>query len=549
MDEVMMHGGLIVAKMLKREGVEVVFTLSAGHLAAIYDGCMREGIRVMDTRHEQSAVHAAEGWARVTRRPGVALITAGPGVTDGVTGIANANASGSPVVVFGGAAPVQDWDRGALQEMRHTDLVRPITKWARTVVQTRRLADYTAMAFREALAGRMGPAFLECPMDVLNAIIPTQEVSFPTEGYRTEARPQPDPAAIERAAALLEQSERPVIFAGSTIWWDAGAEALRELAERVQAPVFLNGAGRGSLPPDSPLAFALARRQALQNADLILLIGTKLDFRLNYGQPPLIPAAAKIVWADTQAEDIGANRGADVGIVGDVAATMRGLAAAVGTTPDHASWVAGLRETERKGREADEALMRSDAQPIHPARLCKELRDALDRDAYLIGDGGDIVSWGARLIPPHEPGHWLDAGPFGTLGAGPGFAIAAKLAKPDKQVAILYGDGSFGLNAMEFETMARHNLPVLAVIGNDGQWGEIAHPQRALLGHAEGSELAPGIRYERVVEAFGGYGELVERPEDIRPAIERALASGKPACVNVLTDPKVPFARSTQVAV
>ncbi len=549
MDEVMLHGGLLVAKALKREGVEVVFTLSAGHLAAIYDGCAREGIRVMDTRHEQVAVHAAEGWARVTRTPGVALLTAGPGVTDGITGIANAFAANSPVVIFGGAAPIQNWDQGALQEMRHLDLVRPITKWARTVVNTRRLADYTAMAFREATAGRRGPVFLECPMDVLNALIPTDEAVIPSEGYRTAYRPQPDAAAIERAAALLAQAERPVLFAGATVWWDDAAEALRALAEQVQAPVFLNGAGRGSLPPDHPLSFAMARRRALQQADLILLVGTKLDFRLNYGQSPLIPKDAKIVWLDTLAEEIGVNRGAEVGIPGDVAAALTGLAAAVGAVPDHTAWLVELRAVETKAREADEALMRSDAQPIHPARLCRELRDVLDRDAYVIGDGGDIVSWGARILSPAEPGHWLDAGPFGTLGAGTGFAIAAKLARPDKQVAILFGDGSFGLNGMEFETMVRHNLPVLAVIGNDGQWGEIAHPQRALLGHAVGSELAPGIRYERVVEAFGGYGECVERPGDIRPALERALASGKPACVNVLTDRTIPYPRSTQVAV
>jgi acetolactate synthase I/II/III large subunit len=549
MDEVMLHGGLLVAKALKREGVEVVFTLSAGHLAAIYDGCAREGIRVMDTRHEQVAVHAAEGWARLTRGPGVALLTAGPGVTDGITGIANANAAGSPVIIFGGAAPLQNWDQGALQDMRHLDLVRPITKWARTVLETKRLAEYTAMAFREATTGRRGPVFLECPMDVLNAIIPTADAVMPTDGYRTTIKPQPDPHAIERAAVLLAQSERPVIFAGATVWWDDAAAPLRALAEALQAPVFLNGAGRGSLPPDHPLSFAMARRRALTNADALLLVGTKLDFRLNYGQPPLIPKDAKIVWLDAQAEDIGVNRGADIGIPGDVSAALAGLFIALGKTPDHSPWLATLREIETKAREADEALMASDAQPIHPARLCRELRDVLDRDAYVIGDGGDIVSWGARILTPWEPGHWLDAGPFGTLGAGTGFAIAAKLAHPEKQVAVLFGDGSFGLNGMEFETMARHNLPVLAVIGNDGQWGEIAHPQKALLGHAVGSELAPGIRYDRVVEAFGGYGELVERPADLRPALERALASGKPACVNVLTDPNIPFPRSTQVAV
>ncbi len=549
MDEVMLHGGLLVAKALKREGVEIVFTLSAGHLAAIYDGCAREGIRVMDTRHEQVAVHAAEGWARLTRGPGVALLTAGPGVTDGITGIANANAAGSPVVIFGGAAPLQNWDQGALQDMRHLELVRPITKWARTVHETKRLAEYTAMAFREATTGRQGPVFLECPMDVLNAIIPTEDAVIPADGYRTTIKPQPDSRAIERAAALLAQAARPVIFAGPAVWWDDAAGPLRALAEKLQAPVFLNGAGRGSLPPDHALSFAMARRRALTNADLLLLVGAKLDFRLNYGQPPLIPKDTKIVWLDTNAEDIGVNRGAEIGIPGDISTALTGLASALGKTTNHATWLATLREVETKARDSDEALMASDAQPIHPARLCRELRDVLDRDAYLIGDGGDIVSWGARILTPWEPGHWLDAGPFGTLGAGTGFAIAAKLAHPDKQVAVLFGDGSFGLNGMEFETMARHNLPVLAVIGNDGQWGEIAHPQRALLGHAVGSELAPGIRYDRVVEAFGGYGELVERPEDIRPALERALASGKPACVNVLTDPKIPFPRSTQVAV
>jgi len=549
MDEVMAHGGLLIAEMLKREGVEVVFTLSGGHIAAIYDGCLRRGIRVMDVRHEQVAVHAAEGWARVTRTPGVALLTAGPGVTDGVTGIANAYLAGSPVVVFGGAAPVANWDQGALQELRHIDLVQPITKWARTVVQTSRLAEYTAAAFREAASGRPGPVFLECPMDVLNGVVATAEARIPGPGYRATTRPAGDPAAIARAAALLEQAERPVIFAGTAVWWDDAAEPLRALAEKLQAPVFLNGGGRGSLPPDHPLLCGLARKTALGGADLLLLVGTKLDFRLNYGQPPLIPAEAKIVWLDTRAEDIGVNRGADVAIPGDVAAAMTQLADALTHVPDHATWLSTIREAEGRAREAEEALMRSDAVPIHPLRLCRELRDALDRDAYVVGDGGDIVSYGARVLQAWEPGHWLDAGPMGTLGAGTGFALAAKLARPDKQVAILFGDGAFGLNGMEFETYCRHDLPIVGVIGNDGQWAQIKHPQRAMLGHSTAADLAPGTRYDRMVEAFGGYGELVERPEDIRPAIERAFASGRPALVNVITDPNVVYSRSTQVAV
>jgi acetolactate synthase-1/2/3 large subunit len=386
-------------------------------------------------------------------------------------------------------------------------------------------------------------------MDVLNAIISTSDAVLPGDGYRNAGKPQGDPTHIAAAAALVERAERPVIFAGTTVWWDDAAEPLRILAERQQAPVFLNGMGRGSLPPDHPLFFSRARRAALSGADVILLVGTKLDFRLNYGQPPLIPAEAKIVWIDTLGQEIGVNRGAEVGIVGDVAAILTQLSNALHSAVNHDSWLATVRESEDKAQAAEEVLMRSDQTPIHPLRLCRELRDVLDRDAYVIGDGGDIVSYGARVLNAWEPGHWLDAGPMGTLGAGTGYAIATKLAQPTKQVAVLFGDGAFGLNGMDFETLARHNLPVVGVIGNDGQWAQIKHPQKAMLGHSTAADLAPGIRYDRMVEALGGYGELVERPEDLRPALERAFASGRPACVNVLTDPNVVYSRSTQAAV
>jgi acetolactate synthase-1/2/3 large subunit len=543
------HGGVLVAHALKQHGVELVFTLSGGHVAAIYDGCVREGIRVVDTRHEQAAVHAAEGWAKVTRQPGIALLTAGPGVTDGITGIANAYQAGSPIVVFGGAAPIEHTDRGALQELRHTELVRPITKWARTVTQTARLAEYTTAALREATTGRMGPTFLECPMDVLNNLIPSAQAVIPARPNQPTGREQGDPVLVERAAALLAAAERPVIMAGSAVWWCDAAEPLRRLAERIQAPIFLNGSGRGSLPPDHPLFFSLARRMALGGADLILLVGTPLDFRLNYGQAPLIPAEAKLIWLDTVPEQIGVNRVPDVGIAGDVGAVMDQLTTATTRPLGSQPWLAAVRAAETDTRATEEAHMASDSVPIHPLRLCRDLRDALDRDAYVIGDGGDIVSFGARVINAWQPGHWLDAGPMGTLGAGTGYAIATKLARPEKQVALLYGDGAFGLNGMEFESMVRHKLPVVAIIGNDGQWAQIKHPQKKLLGHSTAADLAPGIRYDKMVEALGGYSELVERPEDIRPAIERAFASGLPACVNVLTDPNVVYGRSTQAAV
>ncbi|HWZ17696.1 MAG TPA: acetolactate synthase, partial [Ktedonobacteraceae bacterium] len=546
----MIHGGWIVAKILKKEGVEVVFTLSGGHIAALYDGCKREGIRVLDTRHEQAAVHAAEGWAKCTRTPGVAILTAGPGVTDGVTGVANAYLAGSPVLVIGGAAPLSLWDRGALQEMNQIDLLRPITKWARTVHETTRLGEYTASAFRQMLNGKPGPTFLEMPMDVLNNLVDTDTLIDPGEpaSYRYGGRTAPDPDMIEKAAAILEKAQHPVIMAGTAVWWCDASEPLRQLAERINAPVFLNGAGRGCLPPTHPLFFTSARRKALEGADTILAVGTRMDFRLSHGQPPLIPSQANIIWFDLAGEDVGVNRGAAVGLVGDVGLSMSYLAQA--TKQLHAGdWLDYIRVEERNASARDEAAMNSDAEPVHPMRLCREIRDFTDEDTTVVGDGGDIVSYGGRIINVYKPGYWLDPGPMGCLGTGTGFAMAAQIARPGKRVLILHGDGAFGLNGMEFESMVRQHLPIVSIIGNDGAWGQIKHPQKAILGHATAAELSPGIRYDKMVAALGGYGELVERPEDIRPALERAFASGLPACINVLMDPNKPYSRSTSVAV
>ncbi len=497
-----LHGGWLVAKILKREGVEVVFTLSGGHVAGIYDGCLREGIRVVDTRHEQAAVHAAEGWARVTRKPGVALLTGGPGVTDGITGVANAYLAGSPVLVIG------------------------------------------------MLSGKPGPAFLEMPMDILANFADTDESFDPGEpaNYRYQGRTAPDPAMVEQAVALLSKAQRPVIMAGTAVWWCDAAEPLRQLAERLNAPVYLNGAGRGCLPPTHPLFFSHSRRKALEGSDTILAIGTRMDFRLNHGQPPLIPAEANVIWLDMAAEDVGVNRGAQAALVGDVGLSMGQLTKGAQQLVA-GEWLEYIREQERKGYERDSAALNSDAVPIHPMRFCREIRDFIDEDTTVVGDGGDIVSYAGRVINVSKPGYWLDAGPMGTLGTGTGFAMAAQLARPGQRVLMVYGDGSFGLNGMEFESMVRQKLPIVAIIGNDGAWGQIKHPQKAIIGHTTAAELTPGIRYDKVVEALGGYGELVERAEDIRPALERAFASGLPACVNVLIDPDKPYSRSTNVAV
>ncbi|HLX56283.1 MAG TPA: thiamine pyrophosphate-dependent enzyme, partial [Ktedonobacteraceae bacterium] len=513
--------------------------------------------RVVDTRHEQAAVHAAEGWAKATRKPGVALLTAGPGVTDGVTGVANAYLAGSPILVIGGAAPLGLWDRGALQEMNQIDLLRPITKWARTVHETARLGEYTASAFRQMLSGKPGPAFLEMPMDVLNNFADTDTLFDPgtPAHYRYNGRTAPDPDMVVQAAALLEKAQRPVIMAGTAVWWCDAAELLRLLAERLNAPVYLNGAGRGCLPPTHPLFFSASRRKALEGADTILAIGTRMDFRLNHGQPPLIPAGANVIWFDLAGEDVGVNRGAAAALVGDVGLSMCQLTeaiqsrGAINRATTAGDWLAHIRGEERKAQERDDALMSSDAVPIHPMRFCREIRDFIDEDTTVVGDGGDIVSYGGRVINVHKPGYWLDPGPMGCLGTGTGFAMAAQIARPGKRVLILHGDGAFGLNGMEFESMVRQKLPIVSIIGNDGAWGQIKHPQRAIVGHTTAAELSPRIRYDKMVEALGGYGELVERPEEIRPALERAFASGLPACVNVLIDPEKPYSRSTNVAV
>jgi acetolactate synthase-1/2/3 large subunit len=338
-------------------------------------------------------------------------------------------------------------------------------------------------------------------------------------------------------------------MAGTAVWWCDAAEPLRRLAERIQAPVFLNGAGRGCLSPEHPLFFSSSRRKALEGADTILAIGTRMDFRLNHGQPPLIPAGANVIWFDLAGEDIGVNRGAAVGLVGDVGLSMSQVTAATEQKSSDSEWLAYIRGQEDSAMERDQKLMSSDAVPIHPMRFCREIRDFIDEDTTVVGDGGDIVSYAGRVINVYKPGYWLDPGPMGCLGTGTGFAMAAQIARPGQKVLIVHGDGAFGLNGMEFESMARQKLPVVSIIGNDGAWGQIKHPQRAMVGHATAAELSPGIRYDKMVEALGGYGELVERAEDIRPALERAFASGLPACVNVLIDPEKPYSRSTNVAV
>ena len=539
----LVDGGDLVARCLKQEGVDVIFTLCGGHVQAIYDACIDENIKVIDVRHEQAAGHAAEGWSRATRKCGVAVVTAGPGVTDVVTAVANAYQNRSPMLVIGGRSPLADFEKGALQEMDQVEFLRPLTKWARCLYDTKRIPEYMAMAFRHALSGRYGPVFLEMPADVLFRRVEENEVTFPSS-YRPKGRVQADASIVGEAAQLLASAQQPLVMAGSLVYWSAAHDRLRQLIERLQAPVYLNAMARGSIPQDHPLFFSRTRRGALARADVILIIGTPLDFRLAYGRR--FNPQAKIIQVDIDPTELGRNRDIDVCVEGDAGAVLEQLLAELGDgRPDHNGWLKTLGEEEEKTLAARQEFLNSDAIPIHPLRLCKEMAGFVDENTIVIGDGGDIVNLAAQVLPINYPGQWYDPGPMGTLGVGTGFAMAVKTALPEKKVLMVNGDGTFGLNGFEFDTFVRFDLPVVSVVGNDRQWGQVAVGQRMMYGRdrAIASLLKDNARYDKVVEGLGGHGEFVERPQDIPPALERAFASGKPACVNVITDPEPPGIR------
>ncbi len=536
----LVDGGDLVVRAIKQEGVDTLFTLCGGHVQAIYDSCLDEQVKVIDVRHEQVAGHAAEGWSRATRRCGVAVVTAGPGVTDCVTAIANAYQNRSPMLVIGGRSPLMRFEMGALQEMDHVELLRPITKWARCVYDTQRIPEYIASAFRAALSGRQGPAFLEIPTDVLFRKVEENEVYFP-QSYRSQGRVHPDPQSVKQAAEAIAKAERPLVMAGSAIYWDDAHEELKHFIEVAQAPLYLNAMGRGSLAQDHPLFFSRTRRNALGQADVIVVIGTPMDFRLSYGKR--FNPEARTIQVDTDPQELARNRDIDVPIEGDAKATLEALIGELShVQADHREWITGLREGENKVRAQMEEWMNSDRVPIHPLRLCRDMAEFVDDNTIVVGDGGDIVNQAARILPINRPGQWYDPGPMGTLGVGTGFCMAINSVYPEKRILMVNGDGAFGLNGFDFDTFVRFNMPVVSVVGNDRQWGQIAVGQKAMYGkeRAVASALGDNARYDQVVEGLGGHGEFVTEPDQIRPAIERAFASGKPACVNVIMDQEPP---------
>ena len=539
-----LHGGRLVARRLKAHGVTKLFTLSGGHLFSIYDGCREEGIDIVDVRHESAAAFAAEGWAKVTRTPGVAALTAGPGVTNGMSAMGSAQQNFSPMLVLGGRAPQMRWGQGSLQEIDHVPFVRPLTKLATTAQSTAEIPALIDEALAAAVTPHGGPAFVDFPLDHVFSEAPGDEdvAALPDAA----AGPEPDGAALERAIALLRDAERPVIMAGTNLYWGHGERALRELAEELRIPVFLNGLARGCLPADHELFFSRARGNGLKGADLALVIGVPMDFRLGFGGS--FGDETEIVVID-RAEPLRDHpRPVAAELFGGVGGTLDALRGGARGGPDRSGWVGELRAAETEKREAEQAERCDDRAPLHPMRLYAELGEVLDRDAIVIGDGGDFVSYAGRVIDSYEPGCWLDPGPFGCLGSGPGYALAAKLARPGKQVVLLLGDGAFGFSGMEFDTLARHGVDVVGVMGNNGIWGLEKHPMEFLYGYSVAAELTPETRYDTVVEALGGHGELVRTPGEVKPALERAFSAGRPALVNVLTDPSIAYPRKSNLA-
>jgi acetolactate synthase I/II/III large subunit len=538
-----LHGGRLVAKRLKAHGVTKLFTLSGGHLFSIYDGCREEGIHIVDVRHEQSAAFAAEGWAKATREPGVCALTAGPGVTNGMSALASAQMNASPMLALGGRAPAARWGMGSLQEVDHVPFVAPLTKLARTAKSTAAIPGLVDEALAASVEPPSGPTFLDFPMD---------QVFMEADVNADSAAALPDPAALpeadgdalDRAVELLRGAARPVIMAGTGLYWARAERPLRALCEELQIPVFLSGLARGCVPADDPQFFSRARGMGLKQADVALVVGVPMDFRLGFGgsfgdETQLVVIAS--------ARPAGAHpRPVAAELYGSVAGSLAALRSAGG--PSRSAWVNQLRATENEKRAAEQADLTDERAPLHPMRVYGELGRILDRDAVVIGDGGDFVSFAGRMIETYEPGCWMDPGPYGCLGAGPGAALAAKLAHPERQVCLLLGDGAFGFSGMEFDTFVRHGVPVVGVMGNNGIWALEKHPMEFLYGYSVAADLQPGCRYDEVVMALGGHGELVERPGELRPALERAFASRKPALVNVLTDPSVVYPRKANLA-
>jgi thiamine pyrophosphate-dependent acetolactate synthase large subunit-like protein len=532
------HAGEQAVAAMRAFGIDVMFTLNGGHIWPLYEACRNQGVRVFDTRHEQSATFAAEAYAKLTRRPAVAALTAGPGITNGISAVTSAWFNGAPLVVLGGRAPQLRWGAGSLQELDHVPILASITKSAGTVLDAEKAGALVHEAIALAAEPHRGPVFLDFPLDLFGPSAGDLPAVDPAGGRGVE----PDPDAIARLAGLISGAERPVFVVGSDVYGAGAEEQLAHAVQHLRVPVFTNGLGRGTLPADHELAFLRTRGLLKSRADVVVVLGTPLDFRLGFGRFGGA-TVAHVVDAESQ-------RAAHVDVltvVGDIAATLQGLADSSPPRRDHDAWIAELRAAEEAARDAEAPLLAASGGPIKPTRVYGELRQRLARDSVVICDGGDFASYAGKYVEVFQPGGWLDTGPYGCLGNGLGYSMAARVARPAAQIVTLLGDGAAGFSLMDADSLVRQGLPVVMVVGNNGMWGLEKHPMQAIYGWDVACDLQPGCRYDEVVTALGGGGELVTDPEDVGPALDRGFAAGVPYLINVVTDPTDVYPRSSNL--
>jgi len=531
-----MKGSEILAEALKRQGVDTFFFIMGGPMLLAESSCIDRGLRAVDVRHEQAAAMMAHAYARLQNRPGICMAASGPGTTNLITGVAHAWADCTPVIAIGGSSPLATTGQGVFQECDQLAMFEPCTKWAARVHHAKRIPELVAKAFHQSMSGKPGPVYLDLPGDVLYQDVDEADIDWPVP-WSPESRPRPvaEPARIEQIIGLLEKAEKPVIVSGSGILWADAAAELEAWVEASGIPFYTTPQSRGVIAEDHPYCYLTARSTAFREADLIMVIGTRMNYVIGHAAPPRFNADATLVRIDIDATEISNSPRLDVGVIGDAKAVLQQLAeAAEGrlNAGTYQPWRDRLRGRNTSKQAEQEAILDTNATPIHPLRLCKEIREFIDRDAILVVDGQEILNYARQTIPSFAPGHRLNSGAFGTMGVGMPFGVGAKIAKPDSQVVVLHGDGSFGLNAMEFDTAVRHDVPVLVIISLNGGW--TADPDK----DKPGRELGY-TRYDQIAAALGGHAEFVEQPGDIRPALERAaaaVADGKPALVNVVTD-------------
>jgi len=548
-DAGVISGGHLVARALKNEGVDTIFTLCGGHIIDIYDGCVDEGIRIIDVRHEQVAAHAADGYARQTGKLGVVVTTAGPGCTNAVTGVATAFRSESPVLHIGGQGGMTQHMMGSLQDLPHVDMMRPITKFAAGVRSTERVADMVSMAIRECFAGAPGPAYLEIPRDVLDREIEVSRAVIPAAGhYRASVKTLGDVADIEKLADILVKSERPVILYGSQVWAARGHEEAIDLVRSLDIPAYFNGASRGLLPPGDAHHFDRTRREGFDKADVIVIVGTPFDFRMGYGKR--LGLNAQVIQIDQDYRTVGKNRDITLGLVGDPGSILGAVRQAAsgridrGAQQKRRDWMKQLQVAEEAATAKLMPLFKSNNTPIHPYRVAYELNEFLRDDTIYIGDGGDVVTISAQAVRPRRPGQWMDPGALGSLGVGTGFALAAGLAHPQKEVLCYYGDGAFSMTAFDMESANRFGVPYIAVVGNNSAMNQIRYGQLAKYGEERGNvgNLLSDVPFGKFAEMLGGYGEEVRDPAQIAPALIRAREAvhktRRSAVINIWVDPR-----------